>query len=455
MKDESSNGTKIEKPQDAIDETDLYQIFNPPESPPTDGMAWMPKANVPESNGGLGAYHNYEQVVNEIKKRAKEHPDIISVSTIGKTHEGRPIEMARITSRKTDGTKKPEVLIMGQMHAREYISAEVALGLINTLTDKYGKDDQITKLVNERDFYIVPVVNPDGSMQVAKEMAADGDSSWRKNCRDNNKDGKLDSRDGVDLNRNFGFPFYTHKKLKNRTGASTQPSAGNYRGPHPFSEPETKAIKKLVEEHDFSVSISYHSHSGLILFPPGDTKRPLLKGPVFRKLAEKMRDEQQSDKYTVQRSYDMYPTAGASEEWLRRKGVTPFAFEIYKGGYLLGGTFQQSNPPDDKIQFHVDNNVPAALYLAGVADDPTKVLSTKEWLADYAKDVAKYAVETVREDAPLAKKYAEKKWRVAKREYKELNEDGPKDYLKSHAKLYAIQALNKLKSRIENGPKAG
>jgi len=326
-------------------------------------------------DGNVGAYHTYDEVVDELKAKEGSHADIMSVSDIGTTHEGRPIKVARITAnRKKIKGKKPEVLFMGQTHAREYISAEVALGIIKTLTDGYGKDKNITRLVDERDFYIVPVVNPDGSMKVAKELAEKGDSAWRKNTRDNNGDGKINYQDGVDLNRNFDSPEWG-----SRRGSSSVPSSETYRGPSAFSEPETAAIRDLAKSHHFSVSISYHSYSNLILYPLGHTANPTKDDPLFRKLGEKMQALQAHEKYTLQRSYDLYPTVGDSDSWLYESaGVIPFTFEVYSGG-KEGGVFQAFNPPENEIKYHVDNNVPAALYLASVADNPAKVLknSTK------------------------------------------------------------------------------
>ena len=330
--------------------------------------------------GDLGAYHTYDEVVAELETKKAAYSNILSVSDIGTSHEGRPIKAVRITNRKKWG-KKPEVLYMGQTHAREVISAEVALGIIDTLTKKYGKDDEITKLVDERDFYVVPVVNPDGSMKVAEEMAAKGDSAWRKNTRDNNEDGKINYNDGVDLNRNFDSPEWG-----SRRGSSSVPSSQTYRGPHAFSEPETAAIRDLVRAHDFKVSISYHSFSNLILYPLGYTGTPSKDEALFTKLGNEMRDRQPHEKYKVQKSYDLYPTVGDSDTWLYQEaGVLPFTFEIYRGGDMSRGTFAAFNPPEGKIQYHVDNNVPAALFLASVADNPGKVLEQAKGTPTVAK----------------------------------------------------------------------
>jgi len=347
---------------------DVFGKFDRPEK-----LEVLPTGYERIGDGKVGAYHTYDEVVDELKAKEGSHPDIMSVSDIGTTHEGRPIKVARITSQKKIKGKKPEVLFMGQTHAREYISAEVALGIIKTLTEGYGRDENITRLVEERDFYIVPVANPDGSMKVAQELAEKGDSAWRKNARDNNGDGKINYQDGVDLNRNFDSPEWG-----SRRGSSSMPSREDYRGPSAFSEPETAAIRDLVKSHHFSVSISYHSYSNLILYPVGYTSNPTKDDSLFRKLGEKMQALQTHEKYTVQKSYDLYPTVGDSDTWLYESaGVLPFTFEVYGGG-TGGGVFQAFNPPEGKIKYHVDNNVPAALYLADVADNPAKVLKKAE-----------------------------------------------------------------------------
>ena len=133
-----------------------------------------------------------------------------------------------------------------------------------------------------------------------------------------------------------------------------------------------------MKAHNFSVSISYHSFSNLILYPLGYAKDATKDEALFVKLAETMRDKQPHEKYTVKKSYGLYPTVGSSDDWLYLEaGIIPFTFEIYKGGDpWRDGTFRAFNPPEGKIGYHVENNVAPALFLASVADNPKKVLES-------------------------------------------------------------------------------
>ena len=324
-------------------------------------------------DGELGAYHTYEEAMEEIERAAAEHPDIAKVETIGYSTYGRPIKAIKISKDvNVEDPDKPEVLYMGQTHAREVISAEASLGVVDRLIDGYGTDDYVTGLVDSRQIWVVPVVNPDGSMKVADDVTGSGDSSWRGNCRDNNGNGKVDDGDGVDLNRNWGRNW-------GGQGSSGTPGSQTYRGPVPFSEPETAAIKKLVEEHDFVTSVSFHSYSGLILYPLGYTNTPAKDEDMLRSIAENMRDRQPNEKYKVEKSSDLYVASGDSDDWLYEdKGIMAFTFEVYKGGNNWWNTFKQFNPPEDRIQYHVDNVVPAALYAAEIADDPSQALVERE-----------------------------------------------------------------------------
>ena len=52
--------------------------------------------------------------------------------------------------------------IEANIHGNEIQGGEICIYTIWYLMENYGKIDRITKLVNERAFYIVPTVNPDG-----------------------------------------------------------------------------------------------------------------------------------------------------------------------------------------------------------------------------------------------------------------------------------------------------
>ena len=288
----------------------------------------------------------------------------MEIYDIGLTWEGRPIKAVHITNREID-VEKPPVLYTAQTHAREVISAEVGLGLIHKLVEDYEGDSYIRDLVDYRDIWIVPCVNPDGSMIVAREVAETGDSAWRKNARDNDGDGVVGYGDGVDLNRNYPVGF--------GIGASQDPHSQIYSGPEPFSEPETEAIRDLAEKIKPVVSAHLHSFSGLILFPYGYTEEKARDHEIMEKIAINMRERQPYEKYTVKKSSDLYVCGGAEDDYLYETYGT-FAFTMEVGfGYYGPGIFRMFNPPEDKIQYHVENNLPALMYLAEIADNPEQL----------------------------------------------------------------------------------
>ncbi|MFX0061306.1 MAG: M14 family zinc carboxypeptidase [Candidatus Hermodarchaeota archaeon] len=308
-------------------------------------------------DGTMGDYHTYEEAIAEINQIVANYPTITHKEIIGQSVEGRDLVVLKISDNPEVDEEEPEVFYMAQLHAREAISAEIALGIINYLVENYGTDSEVTEIVDTRELWILPVANPDGSMYVANT-----DGSWRKNRRDNG-----DGTYGVDLNRNWGY------KWGQELGSSGDTSAETYRGISPFSEPETQAIRDFILDRDFVASISYHSYGNLILYPWSYTNSPCSEKGLFNQIAIQAAGRQSYESYIVQQSAELYPASGESEDWLYGElGILAFTFEIYEGG--SGDTFDTFNPPEDEIPYHVTNNIPAALYLASIADNPSQVL---------------------------------------------------------------------------------
>jgi hypothetical protein len=100
------------------------------------------------------------------------------------------------------------------------------------LLSGYGRDSVCTWLVNNRETYLIPILNVDGSIYNSDSGGAQ--SSWRKNRH------PYGGSIGVDLNRNFGY-----KWAYDDVGSSPNPSSWSYRGPARFSEPEAQAMGDL------------------------------------------------------------------------------------------------------------------------------------------------------------------------------------------------------------------
>lgn len=123
------------------------------------------------------AYHNYAEMVAEIQQVSAAHPDILYTFSIGQSYEGREMWATKISDNVGADETEPEVLFIGQHHAREHITVEMTLSILHLLADNYGSDQQITELVNSREVYIIYSTNPDGSEY---DIATGSYRSWRK-----------------------------------------------------------------------------------------------------------------------------------------------------------------------------------------------------------------------------------------------------------------------------------
>jgi len=170
-------------------------------------------------------YHNYAELSADTQAIANAYPSIVQRFSLGTSYEGRQIWGLKVSDNvATDETTEPEVLFTHNQHAREHLTVEMALYLLNELTSKYGTDSRITNAVNTREIWIVPSVNPDGSEY---DVATGSYRSWRKNRQPNSGSTAI----GTDLNRNWGWQWGCCG------GSSGTFSSETYRGAAPFSAP--------------------------------------------------------------------------------------------------------------------------------------------------------------------------------------------------------------------------
>jgi hypothetical protein len=302
-----------------------------------------------------GLYHTYDEMVTELSQIESNYPSIAKVFDIGDSIEGRDILAIKISDNPdVDEVDEPDVLYMGATHAREWISVEIPMYLAYHLVINYGVDPNITKFVDEREIWIVPMVNPDGveySQQVYQ--------MWRKNKRDNDDDGYFErSYDGVDVNRNYGYMWGYDDY-----GSSPYPWSETYRGEYAFSEPENQAIRNLALQNDFIFSISYHSYGELIIYPWGYIDADTDDHKLFTDIAEKMAEY---NGYTYGNAKDgvIYNTNGDVDDWLYGEmGTLAYTFELAT----------MFIPPESQIDDIWLQNKDASLYLLEIADDPKKI----------------------------------------------------------------------------------
>ncbi|MFI6318376.1 M14 family zinc carboxypeptidase [Nonomuraea sp. NPDC050556] len=212
--------------------------------------------------GVFRPYSGAGNIREELLQAAKDHPLIAKAVDIGTTVQGKPITAVRVTlgARVLPDRVKPAVVYQAAQHAREWITPEMVRRLMHHYLDNYGKDREITKLVNTVDLWFVPVVNVDGYDHTFTE----GNRLWRKNLHDNDGDGVVETGEGVDLNRNF-----PHKWGYDNEGSSPVPASETFRGTAAASEPETQAQIAFMNRVRPKFVVNWHSAAELLLHGVG------------------------------------------------------------------------------------------------------------------------------------------------------------------------------------------
>jgi hypothetical protein len=207
--------------------------------------------------GSMGGFYTFNEVVAQLDSMRKKYPNLITAKdSIGTSIEGRTIWAVKISDNPDIKENEPEIFYNSLTHSKEPQGMMVLLYFMYHLLENYGTDPEITYLVNNRELYFVPVINPDGYVYVEK-ISPDGGGEWKKNRRD--LGGGIF---GVNLNANFGFKWGFDD-----IGSSPDPQSTGYRGTGPFSEPETQAVREFCIDHHFLICHSYHSY-GPSVFPP-------------------------------------------------------------------------------------------------------------------------------------------------------------------------------------------
>ncbi|MEA2063965.1 MAG: M14 family zinc carboxypeptidase, partial [Gemmatimonadota bacterium] len=182
---------------------------------------------------------------------------------IGRSLWDKPVWMVRVSDNAHLDEDEPEVFYNSLIHAREGMSLMTLLYYLRYLVQSYPEADSVREVVDSREMYFVPIVNPDGYEINWQKYNSEGSwGLWRKNARDVNSDSVLDSRDGVDLNRNFDYMWGYDDR-----GSSSDSRRNDYRGTGAFSEPESRVIQDFLAGREMVTALNYHSYANVILYP--------------------------------------------------------------------------------------------------------------------------------------------------------------------------------------------
>ncbi|XP_028030264.1 carboxypeptidase B-like [Bombyx mandarina] len=258
-------------------------------------------------------YNSHAAIQDYLDTVAKRHPDLVRLQVLGTSYQGRVMRLVKISTNPSAGN--PIIFIDAGIHAREWVAPAMALYVIHRLiNDPEAKND-----LNGVDWYILPVVNPDGY-------------EYTRNSRNNRLWRKTRSKHancyGVDGNRNYGFKWAV-------SGVSYNPcNKETYAGPEPFSEPETQIVRNVMMENAkrMKLYVSIHSYGQYLVYPWGYTGDILPKEwKKLDSLARAVSDAIQrvgGQPFKVMSAGKWYPAAGGSDDFAFGAVGVPYSYTM-------------------------------------------------------------------------------------------------------------------------------
>ncbi|KAA8579834.1 hypothetical protein FQN60_006927 [Etheostoma spectabile] len=278
-------------------------------------------------------YHSLEDIYHWINRTQQDNPNTVKAILIGSSYEKRPLYVLKLTCREkcffphtlnqvclsqlsvNNRPNKKAMWIDCGIHAREWISTAFCLWFVQNSLSFYKLNQDITRILDNMDVYILPVVNPDGYQY-----------TWTTDVEEE--------------------PLCQQEEQLHRTeGASNEPCSEIYCGAFPESEPESQAVANFLRSHKDSVQLyfSIHSYSQMLLFPYSYTLDEAENHKDLLELAQKAaqaigRYYRNSYKYGPG-AKTIYLAPGGSDDWAYNLGIKyAFTFELQdrgRYGFLL------------------------------------------------------------------------------------------------------------------------
>lgn len=381
-------------------------------------------------------YYRYDELTAILQAFANENPNFVKIESIGQSHEKRDIWLVTVTNFATGtDTEKPALWVDGNIHASEVSPSSACLYLINKLVTGYGEDNDVTRCLDTRAFYICPRVNPDGAELALADKPriirsstrpypydeepqtglqwedVDGDGRMlQMRIKDPNGPWKqhpdeprlLVRRDPTETDGEFyrvlpegtllNFDGYTiePRQVKegldlNRNFASSWKQEHEQRGAgdYPASEPETATIMRFIADHrNITGGLTFHTFSGVLLRPFGD--KPDDKFPAedlwtYQKIGQRGTDITGYPNISVYHDFLYHPnefTYGDFDSWLYEHiGIFAWTVEIWSAQ-------QQAGIKDYKfIDWYREHPVEDDLKLLQWSDDVLEGKGYVDWYA--------------------------------------------------------------------------
>ncbi|RPI73955.1 MAG: T9SS C-terminal target domain-containing protein [Ignavibacteriales bacterium] len=307
--------------------------------------------------GSMAGFYTFSEMVAELDTMRILFPDLVTEKqSIGNTVENRPMYMVKISDNPEVSENEPKALYTAMHHAREPQSMMQLIYFMYYLLENYNLDPSVQYLVNNRELYFIPVVNPDG-YEYNRQTNPNGGGFWRKNRRNNG--GSF----GIDLNRNYGPMAYWNAP---NGGSSTSPGSDTYRGTAPFSEPETTNLKNFLAGRNIKNILNYHTYGNWLIFPYGALETETPDSLIFREFAGDMTSYNGYVYGTDLQTVD-YSTRGNSDDYAYDGDIPLNGGKIFAMTPEVGNSSDGFWPQQSRIFPLAQENLLPNMYYAWVA----------------------------------------------------------------------------------------
>ncbi|MBP5666863.1 MAG: bacterial Ig-like domain-containing protein [Salinivirgaceae bacterium] len=252
----------------------------------------IPMAKLVSEMQNIDHYPTYEVYDTLMHNFVRDYPQLCQLEEVATLPSGRQILALKISKDvELNNTDKPEVLCTSTMHGDEGICATTALSFCRHLLENYGSDSYVSRLMDSIEFWVIPIMNPDG-------MYKGGNNSISGSTRSNGN--------SKDLNRNFP----------------------NVNGGSGTNQPEIVAMKDFFGRHHFTLSTNLHAGNECFNYPWDTWSRATADNDWWRLVGAAYRDTAQyygSSGYFddgcsnsangLTNGYAWYSISGGQQDW--------------------------------------------------------------------------------------------------------------------------------------------
>jgi len=317
-----------------------------------------------DAGRNFGYFFTYYEMSDTLDRLVASFPALCTKGSAGLSFQGRNLWYLKISDNPQSAEGEPSCFFNGATHAREPMGTHACIAFADHILRNYGVDSVATWLVNNREMFIIPVMNPDG--YVYNSDSGGSSSNWRKNRR-----GPVPPNVGIDLNRNYGY-----KWGYDNNGSSGQASSETYRGPSRFSEPETQVIRDFMALYDFRTCMDFHTYGRYNMYPWGYASATPPERDILQEAVDTFQVNNRYPRSRTGQIYQtIYPANGVSVDWEYSDTVGKFVTYAYTCE-LDSVDFWHGWNDSAAVRIECVRNRPNLYYLAriaGVYFDPVAV----------------------------------------------------------------------------------